>query len=122
MSLYIHHVPGRLRVRTRAFRCSPGRAAEALARLRALDGIHQATHNADAGSLTVLYDPRQRTHGELLAVLEDLGCIGGGRAHSGAAADTRDGQLAGLFGKALLGALAQNVANRSVATLVGALL
>ena len=122
MSLYIHHVPGRLRVRTRAFRCSPGRAAEAVARVRALEGVHQATVNADAGSLTVLYDPARRGQGELLAVLEDLGCIGSGRAVSGAAQGTQDPTFPGLIGKAMIGALAQTVVQRSVATLVGALL
>ncbi len=116
MSLYIHHVPGRLRVRTHAFRCQPGRVEAAARQLAALGGVDEVKVNAQAGSITVRYDPAERTQTELLAVMEDFGCVGARRA-SGAA----DSQVAGLFGKALLGALAQTVAQRSVATLVGVL-
>lgn len=73
--------------------------------------------NARAGSITILYDPLKRTQGELLAILEELGCISAARASA-----ARDNQITGLFGKALLGALAQTVAQRSVSTLVGAIL
>jgi hypothetical protein len=49
-------------------------------------------------------------------MLQELGCIG---THRVAASD--NGQIAGLFGKALLGALARTVAQGSVRTLVGVL-
>ena len=116
MSLYIHHVPGRLRVRTQAFRCRPGHVEEAARSLCALDGIENVAINAQAGSITVRYDPERRTQGELLAVLEEIGCIGIRQT-----AATRKTEMAGLFGKALIGALAQTVAQRSVQTLVGVL-
>ena len=116
MSLYIHHVPGRLRVRTQSFRCQPGKVEKAARRLSELEGIGEVAINARAGSITVHYDPDQRTQGELLALLQDLGCIGGWQL-----AGAQSGQVAGLFGKALLGALAQTVAQRSVQTLVGVL-
>jgi hypothetical protein len=116
MSLYIHHVPGRLRVRTQSFRCQPGKIEQAARRLSELDGIGEVAVNTRAGSITVHYDPEQRTQGELLGMLEALGCVGARRV---AASD--NGQLAGLFGKALVGALAQSLAQGSVRTLVGAL-
>jgi hypothetical protein len=78
--------------------------------------IDEIAVNARAGSITLRYDPMKLTQGELLGMLEDLGCIGARRA---AAAD--NGQIAGLFGKALLGALAQTVPQGSVRTLVGVL-
>lgn len=118
MSLYIHHVPGRLRVRAQAFRCQPNQVAAVARQLLALDGVDDVKVNAHAGSITICYDPTQLTQGELLATMESLGCVGAGRAM---ATGSGTGQLAGLFGKALLGALAQTVAQRSVATLVGAL-
>lgn len=116
MSLYIHHVPGRLRVRTQAFRCQPSRIEAASRQLAELDGIEEIAVNPRAGSITLRYDPSKRTQGELLGMLQEFGCIG---AHRVAASD--NGQIAGLFGKALLGALAQTVAQGSVRTLVGAL-
>lgn len=116
MSLYIHHVPGRLRVRAQAFRCQPNQVAAVARQLLAIDGVDDVKVNAHAGSITICYDPTQLTQGELLATMESLGCVGAGRAMA-----TDSGRLAGLFGKALLGALAQTVAQRSVATLVGAL-
>lgn len=116
MSLYIHHVPGRLRVRTQAFRCQPSRVEAAARQLVALEGVDEVKVNAHAGSITVRYDPAQRTQGELLAVMEELGCVGAREVGS-----SRNGEVAGLFGKALLGALAQTLAQRSVATLVGVL-
>jgi hypothetical protein len=118
LSLYIHHVPGRLRVRTQAFRCQPSQVAAAARQLLALDGVDDVKINTHAGSITICYDPTQLTQGELLATMESLGCIGVGR---GVATGSGTGQIAGLFGKALLGALAQTVAQRSVATLVGVL-
>jgi hypothetical protein len=116
MSLYIHHVPGRLRVRTDAFRCQPDRAEAAARRLFALEGITDVTINRHAGSITVRYNPDLRNQGELIALLEDVGCVGARQAAAPAG-----NQVADLFGKALLGAFAQTVAQRSVATLVAAL-
>jgi len=116
MSLYIHHVPGRLRVRTQAFRCQPSRMEDAARKLVALAGVDEVKVNASAGSITVRYDPGQRTQDELLRAMEELGCVGA--RYVGRPADT---QIAGLFGKALLGALAQTVAQKSISTLVGAL-
>ncbi len=116
MSHYIHHVPGRLRVRTSAFRCQPSRVEATARQLALLDGVTEAKANPHAGSITVRYDPARCTQGELLAALEELGCVG-----ARAVGSTGNGEVAGLFGKALLGALAQTLAQRSVATLVGVL-
>lgn len=116
MSFYIHHVPGRLRVRTQSFRCQSSLAATVVGRLSALDGVSDVATNPRAGSITVRYQPGRCTQAELLAVLEESGCIGARRS-----AAAGDAQVAGLFGKALLGALAQTVAQRSVQTLVGVL-
>ncbi|AGA91598.1 hypothetical protein Thimo_2902 [Thioflavicoccus mobilis 8321] len=116
MSLYIHHVPGRLRVRTQALRCKPGQIDEAVHRLTALEGVQAAAVNRHAGSITVHYDPKRHGHEELLDVLRDLGCVDAS-ASTGPASGR--GEIAGLFGRALIGAVAQTLAQRSVQTLVG---
>lgn len=116
MSLYIHHVPGRLRVRTQALRCQPSRIQQAAYRLRATEGVSDVMVNKAAGSITVCYDPDRCTHNALLEVLQDLGCVGARRSNS-----SQSGEVAGLFGKALMGALAQTLAQRSVQTLAGVL-
>lgn len=108
MSLYIHHVPGRLRVRTQAFRCQPSRIQQATRRLRATEGVSDVAINAAAGSITVRYDPDRCTHNALLEVLQDLGCVGARRMGS-----TQGSEVAGLFGKALVGALDQTLAQVS---------
>lgn len=121
MSLYIHHIPGRLRVRTQSFRCRPGQIESASRGLSSLEGVNDVAVNARAGSITVRYDPGQCTQGELLAVLEELGCISGQRNSGQQPTGVVGGKAAGLFGKALVGALAQTLAQRSVQTLVGVL-
>jgi hypothetical protein len=56
MAEYLHHVPGRLRVRSRVLRSdSPARRA-ALRELGRNPGIHSVRLNAKAGSVTVVYD------------------------------------------------------------------
>ncbi len=79
MSRYSHHVPGRLRVRTQSFRCQPGKIEAAVGRLRESTGIDAVAVNTRAGNITVHYDPAQRTHAELLAMLEEIGCVGARR-------------------------------------------
>lgn len=116
MSVYIHHVPGRLRVRVASLKCQPSRILAAARQLRELPGVADISINASAGSVTVRYDAGQHSQGELLAVLEQVGCIGARRV-----ANTDHAPLVGLFGKALVGALANTVAQQSVRTLVGVL-
>lgn len=118
---YIHHTPGRLRVKGRHFNCQGARARKAVAELQALPGVERVQLNAHAGSLTVQYDPEMCSQGELLAVLDAAGCL-----HAAADIDAvpaagrppvREG-MAGVFGKALVGALAQRTASRLIAALL----
>jgi len=56
MTDYLHHVPGRLRVRSKALRCDSAARSAALRGLRALDGVRTVRLNAKAASVTVCYD------------------------------------------------------------------
>lgn len=117
MSQYIHHVPGRLRVRSRAFRCGSEKAQAAAAHLRAMSGVRHVQVASRAGSITVHYDPNLLRHAELLATLEGLGCL-----HAASRTDESARMMGEMFGKALVGAVVQKAVERSARTLVGALL
>lgn len=118
----MHHTPGRLRIKGSHFKCQGERARKAVAALQAMKGVELVQLNGHAGSLTVRYDPEQHTQADLLATLEKVGCLhSDSGSHAGARAQgtaaSREG-MAGVFGKALVGALAQRTATK----LIGALL
>ncbi len=117
MSQYIHSVPGRIRVRARAFRCRSEKARIAQSRLLALAGVREVRINPHAGSITVHYDATQLTHSDLLAALEAYGCLGSTTSN-----DQMARKAGEMFGKALIGAMVQKVVERSARTLVGALI
>jgi hypothetical protein len=117
VSQYIHHVPGRLRVKTKAFYGHSAKVQVAQKTLQTLKGVLAVTVNPRAGSMTVHYDPKHCAQLDLLAVLERVGCLGNTRRNGEGA-----GQMGELVGKALFGALVQKTVERSVQSLVGALL
>jgi len=113
MSHCIHHVPGRLRVRSGSFHCRGDCQKELLA----LGGVREVRMNSRAGSITVHYDPEQLTRGRLLALLEEHGCIGARTRDHDAAA-----RVGELFGKAFVGAWVNKAIERSALKLVSVLL
>ena len=120
---YIHHTPGRLRIKGAHFKCHGERARKAVAALQAMKGVELVQLNGHAGSLTVHYDSDLHTQADLLATLEKVGCLhatdanAAGSAHGASRPAAKEG-VAGVFGKALVGALAQRTATK----LFGALL
>lgn len=117
---YMHHVPGRLRVKSRHFGKGGESCRRAIKALQALHGVELVKINRHAGSLTVHYDPSRHGQADLLAVLVQAGCLEGmsvSPATSTGKSASADG-LANTFGKALVGVLAQKTATR----LIGALL
>ena len=87
----LHHTPGRLRIKGSHFHCHGERARRAVAALQAMKGVEGVQLNAHAGSLTVHYDPALHTQAAAKPVAP------------------REG-MAGAFGKALVGVLAQRTA------------
>jgi len=117
MSQYVHHVPGRIRVRSKAFRCRSEKARAAQTRLLALTGVRQVRVNPHAGSITVHYDAALLEQPDLLSVLEQCGCLGAtGRS------DEVSRKAGELLGKALVGAFVQKAVEQSARTLVSALI
>jgi len=113
----IHHVPGRLRVRSTAFRCRPGTVDSIQERLRSLDGVEHIRFNQAAGSLAIHYDPARLDHHRLLEMLKDTGCT---RVPS--ASEAVISKAGALFGKALVGAVVNKAVERSAFRLVSVLL
>ena len=58
MSYYLHHVPGRLRVRTPFIKGNEKRASEVQTLLGSIHGIRSTSVNTVTGSVVIHYDPR----------------------------------------------------------------
>ncbi|QLQ32606.1 MAG: heavy-metal-associated domain-containing protein [Candidatus Thiothrix singaporensis] len=117
---YMHHTPGRLRLKGRHFNCHGAVARRAVIALEATPGVEQVRYNKHAGSLTVHYDPQRLGQDDLINTLEIAGCIrhpANIRTHRQPAADPAE-KVTGLFGKALVGALAQRTASHLIGKLL----
>lgn len=122
MTEYLHHVPGRLRLRSRILRSDSPARRRLLRELGASEGIRNVRLNAKAASVTVIYDK------ELIsvdAILEQLRAYDGWArldrrppatpAHGDAVAR----QLPAMVGKAALNLLVNKGVSASLATLLG---
>jgi cation transport ATPase len=72
---YIHHVPGRLRVRTPLLKGQAQRATQVQKTLAQLHGVRSAEVNPVTGSIKVHYDAGQTTHRPLLDHLRLCGYL-----------------------------------------------
>jgi hypothetical protein len=61
MSLHVHHVPGRLRLRLRHLQGRRGACNDASASAAAIEGVIEACANPATGSLTIHYDQGRLT-------------------------------------------------------------
>jgi hypothetical protein len=69
MNEYLHHVPGRLRIRARLFLSESLERSQALRRLRAIAGVRSLRLNEKAGSVTLFYDTESISGNALLGTL-----------------------------------------------------
>ncbi|WP_306591637.1 hypothetical protein [Geothrix sp. 21YS21S-4] len=93
---YIHHIPGRLRIKGAGLR-QPQRHLEAL---RALEGVESATFNAAAGSLLITYVPAEGRGEWILNEMVAMGVLAG---RPSAAKPAAPPKLASLLFKTLAG-------------------
>ena len=70
MTHYLHHVPGRLRIKNPAFKRSEGKAHAALEALTGIAGVKSAHVNETTGSLLVHYDPSVIDSAAILRILD----------------------------------------------------
>jgi hypothetical protein len=73
----VAHFPGRLRVRSEAFRTSPQLADDVIARLREEPGVREASASRLTGSLLVLYEPCELQLPTLVQLLVQAGGLAG---------------------------------------------
>jgi Heavy metal associated domain 2 len=72
MSYYVHHVPGRIRVRIPVIRENPYKADE-IRNLLDLDGVEKVEINHLTGSIVVKYNPGMLDSKSLLCALSEKG-------------------------------------------------
>jgi len=72
MSSYVHHVPGRLRVKDRFFKNAKA-CGGAAALLATLNGVESCDFNHTTGSILVRYKTAQTTCAEILGLFQKAG-------------------------------------------------
>ncbi len=117
MSDYIHHVPGRLRIKAVRLRCA-GCQAKLAGTLEALPGVDNYVHNSRIGSVLIHYDPARLSADDILYHLYKAGCLDSALSTAPiAASGQRVKQVGALFGNALFGALLRKSVETSVLAL-----
>ncbi|TVR57736.1 MAG: hypothetical protein EA420_18700 [Candidatus Competibacteraceae bacterium] len=118
MSYYIHHVPGRLRIKTARLhraecRTNLGRMLEEL------PGIASHSHNGKIGSVLIHYDTAQLSADDILYHLYKAGCLDSPISAMPATSAGGDlvQQAGALFGNALFGTLLRKSVETSVLSL-----
>ncbi len=112
MSHYVHQVPGRLRIRSRAFNCNPSKVRQVESRLKETEGVLDVRHNSRNGSLTIQYDPASGAEPLVLGALTEAGCLPLAKR-----ATPPGSHITAAFGKAVVTALAQQTVARSFTSL-----
>jgi len=104
MNLYMHNVPGRLRVRIPSLKANPLCAKEMEAFLAMIEGVKLATANTVTGSVIVNYDPHKADPQEILDRLQMQGFWAPQAAQTGSERRTEDLALKAsrIVGKALM--------------------
>jgi copper chaperone CopZ len=125
MSDYIHHVPGRMRIKSPFIKRNEAGAKAVLRLLQAMDGIVSAEANPVTGSVIINYDKNGLDPAVVLTALRAHGYIdaAGTVASDGSSAVHRAASKVGeALGKAVFGALVDKAIERSAMALVGALI
>jgi hypothetical protein len=119
---YIHHTPGRLRVRSALVKNNEKRATSAVEWLRTLPGVSSAEANTLTGSLTLRYDPALIGSGGLLDALKDAGYVGHHVAIPVRPVPRTETNLGAELAAKVVKRLAAYAVEEAVVVLVGALL
>lgn len=123
MSTYVHHVPGRLRIRTAAVKRNPEAAARARQSLSAVAGVLSAEANSVTGSVTLRYDPATISQHDIVAVLRRAGYAHGNPGQDGPASpESVINRYADVVAEKIAAFVVKKVLERSAAVLIGALI
>ena len=130
MKVYIHGVAGRLRVRSKRIKRDPALAERVGQSLLEVAGVHTYRVNRYAGSIVIQYDPHLLTHEAVQALCRDHCLFQSGRSKP-AVENTvfvrgEPGKIADgageLIGKAIFRAFVEQTLERSVFSMVTAVL
>ena len=121
MSHYFHHVPGRIRIRSKRLRSDVARAESLVARLTETEGVREVKLNERNCSITIRYDRSEATGIQIIGMLAAEGFVPNGQVTQQRASASDDGDLMAAFSRALVGAVAQQTVTRSLTTLVSIL-
>jgi hypothetical protein len=126
MTSYLHHVPGRLRVRISRLRGSEAAVRQACDAAMTIDGVSEVRGEPTTGSLIVLYDYRRLTPARLWNGLAERGLVAGLPPFADAgvtrltAAGTQGSEAEGKVLGALAGVAVEKLIERFAIALLGA--
>ncbi len=103
MDYYVHHVPGRLRIKIPEIKGTPHRAQEVRDLLMELPGIDTLSVNPITGSIKIIYNTTALHSREILCHLEDKGYFDGLQAVAERVHEKGKGKAGQALGKALFG-------------------
>jgi hypothetical protein len=123
MTHYVHHVPGRLRVKSALIKRNEAKVAAVRELLDGMQGVVSCEVKTLTGSVVACYDSAVVSAQTILGVLEAEGFITGpaGRVDNRSAVRPAVG-IAGRIGKAAVGVLVEKLVERSAVALIGAIL
>lgn len=127
MTHYIHHVPGRLRVRNARLKRNSEAVAAARSTIGAIDGVLAVSISEVTGSIVVTYDRDVTCPHNLLDELKRHGCCNHASTLPAKSAPKQALSLAvsnagSTVGKAVFGVMVEKLVERSAVALIGALL
>ena len=109
MTHYVHHVPGRLRVRSPALKRQEFKAREVREYMSAIEGVWEVEVNSVTGSVVIRYDTERVSSTTLLHSLCNLGLVA--QHHLPAVKGRHPVQSAG---SPLAGSVAQTFVNKII--------
>ncbi|MFP4209222.1 MAG: HMA2 domain-containing protein [Wenzhouxiangella sp.] len=118
MSHYFHHVPGRIRIRSRRLRADVTHAQALVGRLLETEGVREVKTNERNGSITIHYDHAEATGIRIIGMLAAEGFVPNGQVTEQRSGSSGEGDLLATFSRAVVGAVAQQTVTRSLSTLV----
>lgn len=122
MSHYIHHVPGRLRLKTPALRRNEGEGVRARKWLEGLAGVLSSEVNTVTGSLIIKYDKDAVSAQSLLASLRERGYLSGQTGLPAAEIIVGGKTVAHKISDTFLNKVVETVVERSAIALIAAVL
>ena len=123
MSTYVHHIPGRLRIRLPAIKRNEAKAAVVRRLLEGAGGVRSVDIARLTGSVTVTYSPEATTGAALIETLRGAGYVNGDIALDRPQDyfSTQADKLGDEIGKAAMGFVVKKLLERSAVAVIGAI-